>query len=365
MSAPVLIQKSPPLRLRKPRSRLPFPFNSPHTHLTRSGRFAIREGLRVLGLPQGAKVLLPAWHCGSEADAVLAAGLRTGLYRLQADLSADLEDLRRQLQQGGTAAVYAIHYFGYPQPVEAVRALAEEFGAVLIEDLALGLFSCGPDGTPLGQKGDMSVFSLVKTLPLPDGGALWLRQARPGALARLSPAPLRPVLAGFKGVLRRSVSAPPPVRAAAEAAPAQLEAWHPRAGIDPADMAGRIPLLTRLLLRLTDAGATRAAHRANYKALQEGVPRRAGMRPLLPDLPEGACPAFFPLFTPQADRVHAALQAAGIQSVRFWRQFHPAVDLSGHPEAQALKRSVLRLPVHPGLRPSDAARICEALHRVC
>ncbi|WP_264212626.1 DegT/DnrJ/EryC1/StrS family aminotransferase [Leisingera thetidis] len=365
MTARTLVRKSPPLQLPAHRAALPFPFCSPHTHLTRSGRFAIREGLRALGLPQGAKVLLPAWHCGSEADAVLAAGLQTGLYRLHPDLTADLEDIRRQMQGGGIAALYAIHYFGYPQPSAALLGLAQEFGVVLIEDVALGLFSCMPDGAPLGRQGDMSVFSLVKTLPLPDGGALWLRQARPNALARLSAAPLRPVLAGFKGVLRRTFSARPPARPAAEVPAARLEAWHMGAGIDPADMAGRMPLLTRLLLRMADAETATAAHRANYLALQQGVPRRGGMRPLLPDLPDGACPAFFPLFTPDADRVHAALQAAGIQSVRFWRQFHPAVDLSGHPEAQQLKRSVLRLPVHPGIRAADAARICATLHQAC
>ncbi|KIC16249.1 DegT/DnrJ/EryC1/StrS family aminotransferase [Leisingera sp. ANG-Vp] len=362
MSPDVLIRKSPPLQLRMHGAALPFPFDSANAHLTRNGRFAIREGLRALELPKGAAVLLPAWHCGSEADAVLAAGLQVALYRLNPDLSADLENVAQQLAKGGIAAVYAIHYFGYGQPAEALLELARAHGAVLIEDVALGLFSCTQNAVPLGSQGDMSVFSLVKTLPLPEGGALWLRKPQPRALARLQPPPLRAVLAGFKGVMRRTLAASAPAIASSPD-PRQLECWHSRAGITPMDMGGRMSLLTRLLLRGTDAAAVKAAHRRNYETLQASVPRRAGMRPLLPDLPVGACPAFFPLFTPDADRVHHRLQAAGIQSVRFWRQFHPAVDLTEHPGAQDLKRSVLRLPVHAGLVPADMQRICEALHQ--
>ncbi|KIC10758.1 hypothetical protein RA19_10220 [Leisingera sp. ANG-M1] len=362
MSAAALIQKSPPLQLRLPRTALPFPFGSSATHLTSNGRFAIREGLRALGLAKASKVLLPAWHCGSEADAVLAAGLQVALYRLRPDLSADLEDVERQLAAGGVSAVYAIHYFGYGQPVAALRELARAQGAALIEDVALGLFSVSQDGRPLGSRGDMSVFSLVKTLPLPDGGALWLREPQPSALSRLGPPPLRPVLAGVKGMLRRSFGAGRPTQAAA-LDNRQLEAWQDRAGIAPGDMKGRMSAVTRLLLRTADAGAVAAAHRRNYQLLQANVPRRAGMRPLLPDLPAGACPAFFPLFTPDADHVHQHLQAAGIQTVRFWRQFHPAVDLSAHLEAQKLKRCVLRLPVHAGLQPAEMRRICDALGR--
>ncbi|WP_082008987.1 DegT/DnrJ/EryC1/StrS family aminotransferase [Leisingera sp. ANG-DT] len=357
------IQKSPPLPLRLHRKALPFPFDSPQTHLTRNGRFAIREGLLALGLPQGAKVLLPAWHCGSETDAVLAAGMQVGLYRLHQDLSADLDDIRHQLDGGSIAAIYAIHYFGFPQPVEEMQALAKQHGTAVIEDAALALFSRTAKGVPLGCQGDMSVFSLVKTLALPDGGALWLRHPQPQALERLSAAPLRPALAGLKGVLRRSFGKPRPALPAVPVPQRQLEAWHPRAGIAPADMRGRISPLSRLLLRMPEATDITSAHRANFLVLQQGVPRRSRMRPLMPNLPAGACPAFFPLFTPDADRVHAALQAEGIQSVRFWRQFHPAVDLSGHPEAQQLKRSVLRLPVHSGLRLQELQRICEALHR--
>ncbi|MEX0301821.1 MAG: hypothetical protein AB3N24_05310, partial [Leisingera sp.] len=89
MSAAVLIRKSPPLQLRMPQAALPFPFGHANTHLTRNGRFAIREGLRALGLAEGARVLLPAWHCGSEAGAVLAAGRPVALYRLRPGLSAD------------------------------------------------------------------------------------------------------------------------------------------------------------------------------------------------------------------------------------------------------------------------------------
>lgn len=152
---------------------------------------------------------------------------------------------------------------------------------MLVEDLALGLFSAAPDGTPLGSCGDMSVFSLVKTLPLPDGGALWLKQPSPAALKRLRPAPLRQILAAGKGLLRRSLPPGPGARkntgSGTVRAPSQR--WQPRAGIRADDMAGQMPRPTRLLLKLTDPGEQAARIRRNYLMLQNGIPRTAALPP--------------------------------------------------------------------------------------
>lgn len=363
MSTACVIPKSPPLHLALRRRPLPFPFDAPGTVLTHNGRFAIRDGLRALSLPAGGRILMPAWHCGSETDAVLAAGGQVSLYRTGRDLRADLDEIRARLRQGGIWGLYAIHYFGYPQPSKALAALAKEYGAVLIEDLALGLFSKDSNGAWLGSQGDMSVFSLVKTLPLPDGGALWLNPSRAAERRPPGPWPVKAALSGMKGLARRSFY---PAKLATDAEEeAAREAWHARSGIGATDLCGGISPFSKLLLTRVDADRAIRLHRRNYTALHEGVPRKAGMRPLLPTLPEGACPAFFPLYTPEAPRVHAALQAEGIQSVRFWRQRHPAAPLDGFPEVLDLKRNVLRLPVHGGIGPEAVQRICRVLDQVC
>jgi dTDP-4-amino-4,6-dideoxygalactose transaminase len=365
MSVATRVFKSPPLRLAFSGEPLPFPFDSHNTHLTYSGRFAIREGLRALGLAPSATVLLPEWHCGSELDAVLAAGHRVALYRLHADLSADLEDLERQVKATKAAAIYVIHYFGFSQPIEHIQPLARNHGALLIEDLALGLFSTNCDGIPLGQQGDMSVFSLVKTLPLPDGGALWLKTHRPKALDRLKRASLRKTLAGSKGLLRRSFNPffNPTLNGRSSINPLSAESWDSRAGIDAMDRSGRPSLATRVLVRMTHASKIIQRHRRNFERLHAHTKGGRKLRPLMPDLPKGACPAFFPLFTSELPALHAHLLRAGIQSVPFWRSCHPAVDLKTYARAIELRRSVLRLPIHAGVTPEHMEHICATLSK--
>lgn len=87
-----------------------------------------------------------------------------------------MEDLGRRIGKR-TRAVLCTHYFGFPQALKALRALCDEHSVYLIEDCAHALFSCSGDGY-LGTWGDASVFSLRKTLPVPNGGALVLN--RPG-----------------------------------------------------------------------------------------------------------------------------------------------------------------------------------------
>lgn len=328
--------------------------------LTASGRTATLGGLRALGLPAGATVLMPAWHCGSEVDAVLAAGGRPVLYRLERDMQADLDHLSKLMTTHAPWAIYVTHYFGHAQSVRRIRALCERHGARLIEDLALGLLSQDRSGAPLGGVGDMTVFSLVKTLCVPDGGALWLRDP---SLRRAFPAPgimrdLRSLARQFKR--RRHRTGPLKDRFAGTPM-AALDRWNDSAGIDPASPLQAATRPTRALLSVMDCATILAAHRRSYAALWEAFSEHPTARPVLPPLPDGACPAYFPLWVEDPDRASAALARAGVESVRFWRRFHPWVDLSCHPEIRSLKRRTLRLPVHPGVDAEAIRRITDAL----
>lgn len=355
---PVIAKTAPP-RMIAPRAEALFPL-SPHcaTQLTQTGRMAIRAGLHALNMPSGARILMPAWHCGSEIDAVLAAGGVPVLYGLDAAFQADLGDLEARLQNGDIWAVYVIHYFGQAQPVADIAPLARAHGARLIEDMALALFSTTPEGTPLGCAGDMSIFSLVKTLPVPDGGALWLAPGIPPA--RLGPAPAKATLRGLKSTLKRFRASRGPVRDRL-AQDASLDIWDPGAGLAPQSNDRRITGLSRHLARAIDAPRLRAHLRRTYKALQAALPAADHLRPLLPPLPDGACPPAFPLFTQEAEPACAALAAAGIEPVRFWRRYHPAIDLSDHPRIEALHRQVIRLPIHPDIDARAIDRIAAAL----
>src|SRR5690348_9474853 len=90
------IPAMPPLRLGgllKRRGTYPFPFGRNGVSLWWNARAAIWQGVRCIGLELGDRVLVPAYCCGAEVDALLQAGLTLDYYRILPDLSPDLDHL--------------------------------------------------------------------------------------------------------------------------------------------------------------------------------------------------------------------------------------------------------------------------------
>ena len=106
------------------------------------GRSAVALACRLFGIGPGHEVLVPAYNCGTELDALLHSGAQVVGYQVSRKCEIDLEDLigRRSAR---TRAVYFIHYFGWEQPMEELRRWCDDQGLLLIEDCALALFSKG------------------------------------------------------------------------------------------------------------------------------------------------------------------------------------------------------------------------------
>ena len=168
-----------------------FPFSCGSGLWSFSGRVALYHGLPSLELPVGSTILVPSYHQGVEIDTLLAAGYRLRYYRLDESLAIDLRDVERRLD-ATVSALYVTHYFGFPQPIAAVRGFCEAHGLRLIEDCALSLFSRHDDGTWLGSHGDLALFSVYKTLALPHGGFAVTKRALPATTLR--PVPLASTL---------------------------------------------------------------------------------------------------------------------------------------------------------------------------
>ncbi len=355
----MIIAKQPPLGPFGWPVLAPFPFDRAETLLTRNGRTAIWLGLRALGLAPKARILVPAWHCGSEIDAILAAGAIPVLYGLDRDLMVDPDRIDRLLGQHKAAAVYVIDYFGRAQPLQALRPVAMRHGVPLIEDLALSLYSNDLQGAPLGQQADMAVFSLVKSIATPDGGALWLKNPPKGALPKLAPPPLRASLPALKALLmnhnRKAIH-----DGLADQDQQARDAWDNHAGFTAPDDPQAASRISKAILRLTDHRGLALSRRSTYRALQAAVPDLPHLHPLIAHLPAEACPAYFPLWVKQPEKLVEAMFQAGIEPVRFWRRFHPAFDLHDFPFEQALKRHVIRLPLHRLVNEDAVARIANA-----
>jgi len=145
------------------------------------GRHALVAGLKALGIGDGQYVLLPEYICRDLLAAVHAVGARVAFYPVNRDLCPAIP----QETWPAAAAVLAVDYFGFPQPLEPFRAYCARTGAALIEDNAHGFLSRDESGKWLGLRGDIGIFSLRKTFLLPNGAALIVR--RDEAIKRLDP----------------------------------------------------------------------------------------------------------------------------------------------------------------------------------
>ncbi|GAB3611838.1 aspartate aminotransferase family protein [Humibacter ginsengisoli] len=103
-------------------------------------------------------------------DPVREVGVRRGFYDLRSDLTVNLDDLQRALAEQIYRVVVVIHYFGRSEPrIAEVRALADKYGALLVEDLAHGFFTAHVSGGA-GKHGHVTLYSLHKMFPFADGG---------------------------------------------------------------------------------------------------------------------------------------------------------------------------------------------------
>src|SRR5262249_29618527 len=135
---PLLVSPGPRLEwkaLHPLRRRMPAPFATAPTHYVFSGRTAIFQGLRILRILPGERVLVPAFNCASLVEPILRHGAKVAFYRVNGDCSADFVDIERRIDSQ-TRAIVVIHYFGFPERIERFRELCATRRLALIEDCA-------------------------------------------------------------------------------------------------------------------------------------------------------------------------------------------------------------------------------------
>lgn len=326
-------------------------------------RVAIRYACQLLGIGKGCEVLASSYNCGSEIDALQSSGASVVLYRVDKHAQVDLADLRRRLTDK-TKAIYVTHYFGFPQPVAAIKSLAEERGIYLIEDCALSLFS--RDGkVKIGTTGDISVFNFPKTLPVPDGGALlinnqdlvgesWLLR-RPKAsrvLRGMLPLFKREILRKSSGikvlypllwaVLKRTyMSCHSNIRSVDERAEMPESYYY-----DEQISNMGVSAITRRMLATFAVSDVVNRRRDNFNLflnLLSGVRR---IEPLYRQLPEGICPLYFPVIVRDRDQLCEKLNKLSIAAISWWSGYHRAFSWDAYPDACFLKDNLLVLPIH-------------------
>jgi perosamine synthetase len=347
------------------------PFTGDNVHWFYFARNAVWNAVKMLGL-EGREVLVPAYHHGVEIEALVDAGAKPVFYRIGRNWDVDLTDVAARIGPD-TRALYLIHYAGFPGPVREMKELARKHDLALIEDCALSLLSS--DGEiPLGTLGDVAIFCLYKTLPVPNGGALQVNGSRRYKPGRVSTPPTASVFNHTASALLKNLQlrggragsrARSLLRSLAHGALHLSKVERIATGtmhFNPEHLSlGISPLSLRIAGAQDLAGAV-SLRRRNYRLLQKKF--APVCPPLFKNLPDGVCPLFYPLRTKRKAELLSILQSLDIGAIDFWRDPHPACDPALFPEVMELRSSIIEIPCHQDIGTETMSRMAAVVYQV-
>lgn len=369
---PVLPALSPTALAPRRKSPLPFPFDRPGYYDYYFGRSAVWHGIRSLGLTSADRVLMPAYHHGVEVEAILHAGMKVDLYRIDRSLQIDLEDLEKKITPE-TRVLYLIYYLGFPHPIDDILRICRKHRLFLVEDCALSLFS-EVAGKPMGSIGDLSIFSFHKTLPLPNGGGLVINRGE------WSPPPFReepPLVSTLShltgGMMNRLKMNHPKLGEVVHTFSKEVVTSLLKVGrvertsvanmeFNPDKAGWGMSALSKKILNSIDPSDVVRRRRENYNYFLNRLDMNKHI--VFKTLPEGVCPLFFPIFVKDKMAAYNALMARGIETVNFWGIPHPMTPAGVYAEVEYLRAHLLEVPIHQQLHHGHLDYMIEALTEI-
>ncbi len=147
--------------------------------LTHSCTGALEMAAILCDLKSGDEVIMPSYTFVSTANAVVLRGAIPVFVDVTPDtINIDPEKIEAAITPR-TRAIFAVHYAGVPAEMDAINAIAEKHGLLVVEDAAQALGSTYR-GRPAGALGHMAAFSFheTKNIVSGEGGALVLNDPR-------------------------------------------------------------------------------------------------------------------------------------------------------------------------------------------
>src|SRR3989338_3444456 len=361
-----------------------------------SGRESLLGFFQAMRLSPGEEIIVQALTCVVVPNAIHAAGGRP----VYADIDSETLNLTAQsvraVLSSRTRAIICQHTFGIPGPVDALRALCDEYNILLIEDSAHILpDAAGP--AAVGSKGDamMLSFGRDKAISGVSGGAILVRapdianrlgdiERRSHLLPRITIVrllcyPIFYALAKpFYGLGLRKVFLALLGRARL-LVPIVTKA-EKNGGMSP--VLHRMPnaLATLALNQWKRRKALNDRRRANVAALWEALAAKGWLHAagsplrvpsaIVPHLPLQK----FPVFVQNAESIRMQLKKKNIHLHDGWTGCvicPERVDATradyragSDPKAESCSQSLLCLPTHPTMTPRKVKRLVPALERI-
>ncbi len=348
-----------------------FPFNHPrgyYFYYARSGIYHLAGKLKELGFTE---VLFPAYHHGNEVKAMLAGGSKLVYYNIHPNGDIDYDDLQNKINEK-TRVLYVIHYNGFPQNLQKILELKKKYDFILIEDVALSLFSTY-NGKYLGEFGEAGIFCLYKTFPIPNGGMLVINDPKLDIRVDVHPPQMLSTLSrlwglqlgwannkmsGFGEKLQKIKTGVGKIFQKMDMEPtAVMDSKFDTSKTDWG-MSG----ISQFIINRSDVNNLVAKRRRNYQHYLKRIKETGlNIRPMMDHLPEGAVPLFFLVLTDDRETLFRKMWEAGVETSRFWRVWQPDVPVHQFPEIDELRQKVLELPVHQSVTLKQIDYIIEKL----
>ncbi len=143
-----------------------------HALLMTSGHAALTSALIAMGIGPGDQVIVPAYTYIATAMAVVAAGAIPVIAEVDETLTLCPIDTEKKISKH-TKAIIPVHINGFPTNMDAIMALADKYGILVLEDACQSI-GCTYHGKLLGTIGHAGAlsFNAFKTITTGEGGAL-------------------------------------------------------------------------------------------------------------------------------------------------------------------------------------------------
>jgi perosamine synthetase len=145
-----------------------------HVSAVSSGTAGLHLAIRAAGVEAGDEVVTTPFSFVSSANCLL--------YENATPVFCDIDPVTLNIDPAAadaavgdrTTGLLPVHIFGYPADMPAIEGIARERGLWLVEDACEALGAVHADGTPVGARGNLSVFGFYpnKQLTTGEGGTV-------------------------------------------------------------------------------------------------------------------------------------------------------------------------------------------------
>lgn len=327
------------------------------------GRHALYSIIKEMKISGKDSVLLPNFVCHTATKPFEMFTKKVRFFRVKKDLSIDFDDLIGRIKDD-TKVLMVVHYHGFTDNIERVMEICRDNDIYLIEDCAQAMYS-RHRGKLLGSFGDASVFSIRKTLPVPDGGALVINNEE---FRVKEPAK---ELTGEEGIELQNKKLTNLIltwlqinaRLLLTSFSKELEdlKWVERRLYSDPSKFHKISDISRTIMDNVDSNRIIKKHRENFNFLSRKTEGMDGIEPIFRRIGPGVCPYAFPVMAKNRKSIRSELLKNGIETLVHWDYLLPRGFAGKYPEVRKLAQNEMTLPVHQDLERKHMERIVNEL----